>query len=75
MDQDGSNQRQLFPPPEAQGIEPQRDWGVWSPQLVEGGTAYTLAVLYQGNIWLIDSETGDAWQITGDGRINRLDWR
>ena len=74
-DRDGSNRRELFPPTEAQGIEPQRDWGTWSPQLVEGSEDYTLAVLYQGNIWLIDSGTGESWQITGDGRINRLDWR
>jgi len=75
IDRDGSNLRRLFPPTEAQGIEPQRDWGVWSPQLVQGSEGHTLGVLYQGNIWLIDSETGDVRQVTGDGRINRLDWR
>ncbi|MBM3144327.1 MAG: DUF348 domain-containing protein [Chloroflexi bacterium] len=75
MDRDGSNRRELFPSSEAQGIEPQRDWGAWAPQLLEGSDGYLLAVLYQGNIWLVDSATGEAWQISGDGRINRLDWR
>ena len=75
MDRDGSNRRELFPPEEAQGIDPQRDWGVWSPQVSEGSRGHALAVLYQGNIWLVDSFTGEAWQITGDGRINRVDWR
>jgi hypothetical protein len=75
MDRDGSNRRELFPPAEAQGIDPQRDWGVWSPQVVDGSQGHALAVLYQGNIWLVDSVSGETWQITGDGRINRVDWR
>lgn len=75
IDRDGSNRRQLFPPAEAQGLEPQRDWGVWSPQVIDDAQGYVLAVLYQGNIWLVNSESGEAWQITGDGRINRVDWR
>ncbi len=75
MDRDGSNRRELFPPAEAPGIEPQEDWGAWSPQPAEALNEHILAVLYQGNIWLVDSRNGDSWQITGDGRINRLDWR
>jgi resuscitation-promoting factor RpfB len=75
MDRDGSNRDELFPPPEAPGIEPQRDWAVWAPLPIPGSQGYTLAVLYQGNIWLVDSATGQAWQITGDGRINNVDWR
>ncbi|MFH1636444.1 MAG: G5 domain-containing protein [Chloroflexota bacterium] len=75
MDRDGSNQRELFPPSEALGIEPQREWGVWSPEPLGGSGNYTLAILYQGNIWLVDAATGEAWQVTGDGRINRVDWR
>ncbi|MEA3350153.1 MAG: G5 domain-containing protein [Chloroflexota bacterium] len=75
MDRDGSNKQELFPPAGTQGIEPQRDWGHWSPQPLEETGEYALALLYQGNIWLIDTETGQAWQVTGDGRINRLDWR
>jgi len=75
MDRDGSNRREQFPPAEAPGIEPQRDWGAWSPQPIESLNEYILAVLYQGNIWLVDSRSGESWQITGDGRINRLDWR
>ena len=74
MDRDGSNQRELFPPSEAPGIEPQQEWGVWSPEPLGSG-GYMLAILYQGNIWLVDAATGEAWQITGDGRINRVDWR
>jgi hypothetical protein len=38
-------------------------------------SSLALAVLYEGNIWLVDSLTGESWQITGDGRINRLAWK
>lgn len=75
MDRDGSNQLELFPPPEAQGIAPQRNWGSWSPEVLDGTQNYAIAALYQGNIWLLDSQGTDVWQITGDGRINSLDWR
>ncbi|MBG7609768.1 MAG: G5 domain-containing protein [Anaerolineae bacterium] len=75
MDRDGSNQRELFPPSEIPGIEPQKNWGVWSPAQISVENGYVLAVLYQGNIWLVDAHTGQNWQITGDGRINRVDWQ
>jgi hypothetical protein len=75
MDRDGSNRVQLFPPHELPGLEPQREWGVWSPEPVESERSYLLSVLYQGNIWFVDSVSGEFWQITGDGRINRLDWK
>jgi len=75
IDRDGSNQFEVFPPAGSPGIEPQFDWGVWSPQPLSSSGNNTLAVLYQGNIWLVDTSTGDFWQITGDGRIDRLDWK
>jgi len=75
IDRDGSNRNELFPPPEAAGLDPQRDWGVWSPEPLVGQTDLSLAVLYQGNIWMINAGSGEASQITGDGRINRLAWK
>jgi hypothetical protein len=75
MDRDGSNQYTVFPPPENSGMEPQKHWGVWSPAAVQGGQSFVIAVLYQGNIWLVDSRSGEFWQITGDGRINRVEWK
>jgi len=75
MDRDGSNRQELFPPPEIPGIDPQQDWAAWAPQPLPGGEGYAIAVLYQGNIWLVDSKSGEFWQITGDGRINNVDWR
>lgn len=73
MDRDGSNRRSLFPPADAPGLEPQIV--SWTPQPVEGQTGDLLAVVYQGNLWLIDSGNGQTYQITGDGLITRIDWR
>jgi hypothetical protein len=75
LDRDGSNRREIFPPPEAAGLDPQRHWGAWSPAPLEGRMSLAVAVLYQGNIWLVDAATAEAWQITGDGRISRLAWK
>ncbi len=82
MDRDGSNRRSLFPPEESAGMEPQQHWGVWSPAAmpaVEGSTlettGYSLAVIYQGNLWLVNTVNGEAFQVTGDGLTTRLLWR
>ncbi|HBX69033.1 MAG TPA: hypothetical protein DEH25_06540 [Chloroflexi bacterium] len=75
LDRDGSNRHAIFPPPEAAGLDPQSDWGAWAPAPLPGMNSLALAVLYQGNIWLVDSLSAEAWQITGDGRINRLAWK
>ena len=75
MDRDGSNQSEVFPASGSPGIQPQANWGVWSPQPMGINQNNTLAVLYQGNIWLVDTRTGEYSQITGDGRISRLDWK
>jgi hypothetical protein len=34
-----------------------------------------LALTYQGNLWLLNSQTNQAQQITGDGSINVADWK
>lgn len=73
MDRDGSNSKALFPPVDASGIEPQTP--VWSPEALEGQAGDFIAVTYQGNLWLIDSGKGDAFQVTGDGLISAIDWK
>jgi len=73
MDRDGSNHTGLFPTEGAVGIEPQRV--VWSPATMTENNQYFIGVLYQGNIWLINSITNQAQQITGDGLTVRMDWR
>jgi hypothetical protein len=73
MDRDGSNRRTIFPPSDAPGLDPQTP--VWSPQPIEGQVGDFIAVTYQGNLWLVDSGSGQAYQITGDGLVTNLDWK
>ena len=82
MDRDGSNRRSIFPPEQSAGMEPQQYWGVWSPTEMpnaEGSTlestGYALAVIYQGNLWLVNTVSGEAFQVTGDGLTTRLLWK
>jgi hypothetical protein len=73
MDRDGSNNRALFPPSDANGIEPQTP--VWSPKPPEGLADDFIAIIHQRNLWLVDSGSGEAYQVTGDGLINTIDWK
>lgn len=73
MDRDGSNSRLLFPPADSNGIEPQTPF--WAPQPLEGQTGDFIAVVYQGNLWLIDSGSGSTYQVTGDGLLSKIDWK
>jgi hypothetical protein len=73
MDRDGSNRRTLFPANDAPGLEPQTP--AWAPDAIEGQAGDFIALIYQGNLWLIDSGNGQAYQVTGDGQVARLDWR
>lgn len=67
MDRDGSNKQLLFPLPGETGLEPQRV--AWSP------SGDHLALKYQGDLWIIDSVTGLARQVTGDGQAMAYDWK
>ena len=73
MDRDGSNRRVLFPSADATGLEPQTP--VWAPEPIQGQTGDFLGIVYQGNLWLIDSGNGQAYQITGDGLTSMIDWK
>jgi len=73
MDRDGSNQRTIFPANDAPGLQPQTP--VWAPDIIEGQSGDFIAVVYQGNLWLVDSGNNQAYQITGDGLVTRIDWK
>ena len=81
MDRDGSNQKSVFPAPDRPGMEPQQNWGDWSPTPLPAGSAlssgadYALAVIYEGNLWIVNTRTDEAVQVTGDGLTTRLLWR
>lgn len=75
MDRDGSNPRAIFPTEGSPGITPQRDWGVWSPGPLSETGNYAIALVYEGNLWLVDTITGQAQQVTGDGLTTRVIWK
>jgi hypothetical protein len=75
MDRDGSNRNHLFPEEEYNGINPQINWGAWSPEPLPEIDVYAIAILHQGNLWIVDSQTGEANQITGDGLTTRIIWQ
>ena len=73
MDPDGLNSHRIFPPENTPGLDPQHV--VWSPVVMGDSRNYSIALIYNGNIWIIDSGTGVAQQLTVDGLADRIDWR
>jgi WD40 repeat protein len=69
MDRDGSESRLVFPSETQPGLEPQIL--AWAP---EGGSRL-IALLYDGNLWIIDVANGQAQQVTGDGLTSQIDWK
>ena len=67
MDRDGSNQTALFPATGEAGLAPQPI--LWSPD----GTR--LALIYRGDLWIVDATTGVGQRLTGDGQTVALDWK
>jgi hypothetical protein len=72
IDRDGSNRKVLFPQEGSPGLNPQQV--TWSPDTTDPSMAY-LALVYQGNLWLIDAITGANYQVTGDSLATRISWR
>jgi hypothetical protein len=66
MDRDGSNLHTLFPQPGEQGLAPIEP--AWSP------SAERIAVLYRGDVWIVDVESGLGQPLTGDGQAIGFDW-
>ena len=73
MDRDGSNRRTIFPANDAPGLDPQTP--AWAPKAISGQNGDFIAVIYQGNLWLVDSGNSQAYQVTGDGLVTRIDWK
>lgn len=71
MDRDASNQQVVFPPEGSPGLDPQTP--VWSP--ASSKAKPWIAFIYQGNLWIYDTDKGIARQITGDGSITRIAWK
>jgi hypothetical protein len=71
-DRDGSNPTVVFPPEGRPGIRPfneiQPTEFEWSP----AGTH--IAIIYQGNLWIVEVDTRLAQQITTDGQASHPRW-
>jgi len=74
MDRDGSNRHAIFPDESSPGIEITQVPFVWEPGSTKVNPI-TIAINYQGNLWLVDSVDGKSQQVTGDGLISRIDWK
>jgi hypothetical protein len=72
MDVDGSDEKELFPREGAAGMLPQVVQ--WQPA-GSGTDSVLIAVVYLGNIWLVDVNTGNLQQITGDGLTEMISWK
>jgi hypothetical protein len=72
-DRDGSNQRRLFPPPDEPGIR-RNDFGSRAREIVWSPDAQFIAQIYDGNLWLIDVESAEPYQLTFDGQTSNPVW-
>ncbi len=66
MDRDSSNLELLFPPVGEPGLSPLRP--AWSP------AGDRIAVMYRGDIWIIDVASGLGQPLTADGQAVLYDW-
>lgn len=69
-DRDGSNARIIFPERTQTGLRADQfaqDFS-WSPN------GDQLAIIYLGNLWIIDVQNGRSYQITQDGRASKPIW-
>jgi len=69
-DRDGSNQRAIFPSKDKPGLRPLDDDRelAWSPD------AQHIAVVYQGNIYVVDITTGRGTAVTVEGNVQHPRW-
>jgi len=67
MDRDGSNARLIFPAEGQPGLvaNARFDWSA---------DGRLLAVIYEGNLWLVELDTSLTQQLTGDGLSDRPAW-
>lgn len=71
-DQDGSNARHLFPDASRAGLTSPAN--AFSPQYTWSPDGTQIVVVYQGNLWIVDVETGTARQLTLGGTASYPVW-
>ncbi len=66
-DRDGSNQRGVFPRSAGTATQQIADFA-WSAD------GQQILAIVDGNLWLIEVDSGQAWQLSADGGVTALDW-
>ena len=70
MDRDGSNLRAIFPEEGNPGIgQAELSPPAWSPSTAR------LALVYRGDLWVVDVASGGGQPLTGDGLTIAFDWK
>ncbi len=72
-DRDGSNQRVIFPDADKPGIQ-KSDFGLSATDMTWSPDARHIALVYLGDIWVIDINSGASSQITFDGGASNPVW-
>lgn len=72
-DRDGSNARAIFPPEGQPGIRTS-DFGLTPQDFVWSPDGRQIAVIYQGNLYIVDVITGASYQMTFDGNTEHPVW-
>ena len=72
-DRDGSNQKVIFPDANQPGIR-KSDFGLTATDMSWSPDSRHIAVVYLGNIWLVDRESGQGRQISFDGGASNPVW-
>jgi resuscitation-promoting factor RpfB len=74
MDQDGSNNRLIFPSAGSIGITPiEISWEPYDENFDK--IERFIAVIHLGNLWLVEYVNGSVQQLTGDGAVIAIDWK
>jgi resuscitation-promoting factor RpfB len=73
-DRDGSNAKKLFPPDGQPGIVSQSAIRLTTQDFTWSPDGRQIALIYQGNLWVVDVATGVAHQLTFDGQSRFPVW-
>lgn len=72
-DRDGSNSRVIFPASNQPGIKTS-DFGLVPQDYTWSADGQHIALIYQGNLWVVDVVSAVAYQLTFDGQSQHPVW-
>ena len=72
-DRDGSNARILFPGDGRTGLTAQESI-FQDREFTWSSDGHQIAIIYQGNLWVVDAESSISHQLTLDGRASNPIW-